>query len=898
MSAERWQRIERVLDAALTREPTEWGSLLDEECSGDPDLRREVEELLGRLDTARGFLESPPAAAVSAIIAEAREVAAGDPPAMVGRRIGPYGIVREIGRGGMSRVYLAERADGQFEQQVALKLLRPGFDSDIDQERFRAERQILASLNHPNIARLLDGGVTDDGRPYLAMELVTGEPIDRYCEARGLGVHERLSLFATVSDATQFAHRNLVVHRDLKPSNILVTDDGVVKLLDFGIAKLLAPDESPQAPPTTRPGHRWMTPEYAAPEQVRGDAVTTSTDVYQLGVVLYELLSNHLPFAKPGRTLYELETAILQKEPDPPSAAAIRAGGQRPPWATALRGDLDAIVLKALRKEPERRYASAAALAEDLQRYREGRPVHARPDSGPYRVRKFVQRNRTAVAAGAITVAALIAATAFSVTQMREAQRQRDVALDEAKRQLAMTEIQAVLASDTRGPGGRTRSLLERIELAERTLVRRFRSEPWLVSELLTDLSGRLFDIGDRQNEQAILERASRVARDADLPVQLALAECSMAHSLAWEDKFDSARTRLAIGRAALARAPSASAEVHGMCFRAEGQLYLTWRPDSAIAPLTRALALADSSTLISRLSLLNDLAQSLRGIGRTREAAAHQLRVVTEFDSAGYIDTNILTSGLAFLSSSLWELGELAAVDSILASVVGRQEASLGVGGASAEVAFLYGAGKLRLGQLDSADAWIGRAMADTTPHPGAIPVWAPPAVTQLRLEQGRLAEARAALPAIPNNTRGLRITAPLLAARLRYEAGDRRGAMATLDSVLTALGSGDQRPHPNITFAYATAADWRLASGDARGADSLARRASETAAIDSVAAARSAHVGRAELVRARARAALGDRAGATASAQRALTALGHGFGPHSARSREARTLLDSLRN
>ena len=421
MDVNRMRQVDAVLDVVLTSEPAQWPALLDEQCSGDVELRREVEALLARLDTASRFLESPPGAIAAALIAEEREAderLAAD--TYTGRRIGAYRIDRELGRGGMSRVFLAERADGEFEQHVALKLLRPGLDSDLDLARLRAERQILASLNHPNIARLLDGGVTDDGLPYLVMEYIDGQPLDRYCAEHGLSVRQRLELFRSVVEATEYAHRNLVVHRDLKPSNILVAEDGTVKLLDFGLAKLMQSDA--RAPmPTTRVGHGWMTPEYAAPEQVRGGAINTVTDVYQLGVVLYELLAGRLPFGQ-HTTYFDLQTAILGEDPALPSAAVLRArngtspnGSDAPNDAAraasrALHGDLDAIVMKALNKEPDRRYASAAAFREDVDRYLAGRIVLARPDSAGYRLRKFVRRHRGGVAVAAAVIAGVVVA--------------------------------------------------------------------------------------------------------------------------------------------------------------------------------------------------------------------------------------------------------------------------------------------------------------------------------------------------------------------------------------------------------------------------------------------------------------------------------------------------------
>jgi tetratricopeptide (TPR) repeat protein/predicted Ser/Thr protein kinase len=379
----RWREVERVLDRALDADPPRWPAILDDECRADPALRREVEALLARYTSALQFLESPPAAAAAALVREAQRTTF----SRTLERVGVYRIVREIGRGGMSLVFLAERDVGPVALQVALKVLRPGNDSEVDERRLRRERQILASLSHPNIARLLDGGVTDDGLPYIVMELVNGEPIDQYCAAHALSLEQRLRMFVTVADATQYAHRNLVVHRDLKPTNILVTGDGRVKLLDFGLAKLVEPAPDGMPPLTTQ---RWMTPEYAAPEQIQGRGTTTLTDVYQLGVVLYELLTGKLPFGTRQHSAHTLERAVLEQEPALPSLAASRP---------ELRGDLDAIALKALRKEPEQRYASAQELADDVRRHLSGHMVLARKQTALYRARRFVSRHRLAAAA-------------------------------------------------------------------------------------------------------------------------------------------------------------------------------------------------------------------------------------------------------------------------------------------------------------------------------------------------------------------------------------------------------------------------------------------------------------------------------------------------------------------
>lgn len=310
MTPERWQQIKGILDLAIALKGPDRAAYLEQACASDEELRREVESLLASNESAGSqFLEAP-----------AVDLTQGMPPSpRIGRRIGVYQIEEELGHGGMGEVYRAVRADGQYEKQVAIKLVRGGYDSKFILERFRQERQILAGLDHPNIAQLLDGGTTEDGIPYLVMELVEGTPIDEYCQEHDLSITERLQLFRQVCGAVQYAHQRLVVHRDLKPGNILVTKDGVPKLLDFGIAKILGEGAGTETT-MTRP----MTPEYASPEQIRGGPITTATDVYSLGVVLYQLLTGRSPYRLATRTPHQLAQAITDTEPERPSAAVMR----------------------------------------------------------------------------------------------------------------------------------------------------------------------------------------------------------------------------------------------------------------------------------------------------------------------------------------------------------------------------------------------------------------------------------------------------------------------------------------------------------------------------------------------------------------------------------------------
>ncbi len=439
MTPESWQQIKRIFDEAVELAPSEQGVFLDAACGSDASLRREVERMLAA-DPADDLEES------AFSLFDRAEGAA-----FRGRRIGHYRILEEVGRGGMGAVFAAVRDDGEFEQKVALKVIKSGLSTATIVRRFRHERQILASLEHPHIARLLDGGMSDDGVPFYVMEYIEGEPIEEFCRARHLGLRERLELFRQVCAAVSYAHRRLIVHRDLKPSNILVTGEGRAKLLDFGIAKVLSQGDGGAQGTATQLG--LMTPDYASPEQFRGEPVATSTDVYSLGVVLYELLTGALPYDLAGLRLDQMLKVVCETEPTRPSQAAAgreqRETGlhTRPMTAAtdgdaeplqevisqpavrnpqALRGDLDNIVLKALRKEPERRYESVEQFAEDIRRHLAELPVSARPDTFAYRASKFVRRNRVAVVAASLVFLALIAGILGTAYQARVARRERE----------------------------------------------------------------------------------------------------------------------------------------------------------------------------------------------------------------------------------------------------------------------------------------------------------------------------------------------------------------------------------------------------------------------------------------------------------------------------------------
>ncbi len=425
MTPERWEQVKQILDSALVLEPADRSNYLRNICGADSDLREEVESLLvSHSQAGTQFMKKP---AVNLV---------GQFSTRVDTRLGPYRIIREIGHGGMGDVYRAIRDDGQYTKEVAIKVMRGGFETEFLRQRFLNERQILADLDHPNVARFLDGGTTEEGIPYLVMEFVEGIPIDQYCDAHRLTIAERLRLFREVCSAVQYAHQRLVIHRDIKPSNILVTEKGRPKLLDFGIAKILHPSRSAEAT-VAHP----LTPEYASPEQVRGEPVTTAADVYSLGVLLYRLLTGRSPYPGGPKSPHQLGLAICHLEPEQPSAAILKSvkicqNGERnsiltpedvsqardntvPKLRRRLTGDVDNIVLKALRKDPQRRYASVEQFSEDIQRHLGGLPIAAQKDSFRYRAGKFVGRHRIAVGGSALVALIMVAGVVGIIWEAR-----------------------------------------------------------------------------------------------------------------------------------------------------------------------------------------------------------------------------------------------------------------------------------------------------------------------------------------------------------------------------------------------------------------------------------------------------------------------------------------------
>lgn len=654
MDSTRWAQIKQLFDRAYALAPAERTIFLAQACADDATLKFDVESIIAAAEAAPPDFELP-AAEHSA----AGEAADADEP--VPPRIGAYRIIRPIGAGGMGTVHLAERADGQFTQQVAIKLIRRRLATPAAVRRFSAERQTLANLNHPHIARLYDGGLTADGIPYFVMEYVDGVPIDAYCDARRLAIPERLRLFRTVCAAVQSAHQKLVVHRDLKPANILVTSDGSPKLVDFGIAKVLDPAASPRPPgPATQTVERLLTPAYASPEQIRGEPISTASDVYTLGIILYELLTGRRPYRVTGGSAYQVARCICEEEPPRPSSVIRRtdraADAHDPPTTTVsaargltpqklrrrLAGDLDAIVLTAIAKDPARRYPSVEQLAEDVRRYLVGLPLHARRSSFAHHALRFLRRNAVAVGAALAVAASLVGGMLATTRAARIASEQRDVAVLAEQRAYAEAEnarvearkservtqfIQRMLASADPASGRRDITVRQVIDQAAARLSVEFADDPEVASAVHDTIGHTYHGLGQydlaEQHLRASLAIQQQIHRGDHADVAARLA--SLAHALYSQRRFEpgreAAEQALAMHRRLYGHHhPDVARDLNdlGVLHRASGDLPAAEALLSQAVELRRRLF---GPAHVDVAASLNNLANVYRDQGRLDEA-------------------------------------------------------------------------------------------------------------------------------------------------------------------------------------------------------------------------------------------------------------------------------------
>jgi eukaryotic-like serine/threonine-protein kinase len=588
LTAERMSRLGRLLDEVLVLESSQRAAWLDTLGGEDAELRPVVAELLSQAASleAADFLGTLPKLTLTGLLAEPSRT----PSYSSGDAVGPYWLERELGRGGMGTVWLAERLDKTLKRKVALKLPHQGVDRDHLVQRLARERDILSSLEHPNIARLYDAGVAEDGQPFLALEYVEGLPIDRFAKEHRLDLRQRLDLFLQVARAVAYAHTRLVLHRDLKPSNILVTHDGQVRLLDFGVAKLLQ-DGAANETELTQAGGRALTPDYASPEQIGGQSLTTASDIYSLGVVFYELVCERRPYKLSRSSMGALEEAILAADPVRPSRAAP------PGRARALAGDLDTIILKMLEKAPGARYPTVDATIDDVERHLGGQPVLARPGSAWYRTRKFIQRHRVLVASGTAVVMAIVLGAAGALWEARVARLEAERA--EANAQEARFEARVARAnheflSQVFGDvmrGGETSAMRARLDRAREVLQRRYADEPIIYALLLLQLAGRYDEAGLDDREQEVMKEFAAIAEKTGDPSLVATNECIEAFDALQANNIEKARPHVVRGLMFMNRPSRPSTDASFECLRADAMLAMkTGDPVRAVAQMQELL--------------------------------------------------------------------------------------------------------------------------------------------------------------------------------------------------------------------------------------------------------------------------------------------------------------------
>ncbi len=654
--SERWQRVQELFEGALDLPPEEREAYLRAEAGDDAELLAEVMSLLAAdgapvVDRLKGLVRD-----AASDLAEATAFS------WIGRTVGRYRLLEEIARGGMGTVYLAERADAAYEARVAIKFVRASVAAPEVLRRFLAERQILADLRHPNIARLLDGGAADDGTPYLVMEYIDGEPIDDYADRHGLGVRERLLLFRKACDAVQHAHRRLVVHRDIKPSNILVSEDGTPKLLDFGVAKLLEPSGKEREGPTqTAMAGGLLTPAYASPEQVRGEPITTVADVYALGILLYKLLTGVLPYGASTRRGTELARAILEEPPQPPSRAQarrVRADGSTEP----LDRDLDAILLTALEKEPSRRYPSVERLSDDIGRYLDRQPVLARPATRAYRLRKFVSRHRGAVLAGVGIVLVVVGLSAFYTARLA---RERDLARQETRKSEQVTAFLERLfsVSDPSEARGTTITAREVLDSAVQRVPTELADEPEVQAALLYTLGNVYTSLGLNRDARPILERglALRLRSGGDEPPSSAEFLWRLGSVATDLGQFDSAAVLIRSAIAGLDADPSRAAGAVAARVNLVAALRRSGRlneADSVVLDAVDRARRSGSDTLLAsaldaRVSVLLNRREAVEAEPLAREAWERNVNAKGEDDPVTITSLNNLGQAL-YLQSKL----------------------------------------------------------------------------------------------------------------------------------------------------------------------------------------------------------------------------------------------------
>lgn len=878
-----WAEVSPFLDEALELDQTQresWLAALEE---SQPPLAAELRELLAlhAANSASGFMERSP------LIAD---------ESLSGALIGSYTLERLLGRGGMGSVWLGRRSDGKFEGQAAVKLLeRRGLGRDAATQ-IKHEASLLARLTHPHIARLFDVGVRENGQPYLILEYVEGEPIDRYCASRRLPLTARLHLFLTVLEAVAHAHAQLMVHRDLKPSNVLVTGDGVVKLLDFGVAALQADQPHSAAAPSDPDSPRALTPGYAAPEQLRGEPVAAAADVFALGVPLHVLITGAHPFAAKGLTYTQLVRATLTEDLNPASERLGNSTERR-----RVRGDLDAIIGHALSRDPAQRYATAAEFAADVHRFLGNFPVHARPASRTYVARKFAQRHWGGVLSLLLTLLILIGATIVTTLQTLEARHQRDRALEEAKRANAQADLTQYILDDKLSKLS-PEAEGQRLDRARQFLGARFRSDPLLAARLLMDVSGRYIDIGDYRTATNVAVEAETIGHRFDDPDILGQLACIRAEDLAISRDFDAARVQLATGLAQMHRLHPVPPILEAECATAEAFVVQAHGDFArAVEHLRTAVADMDRAGMHGAahyLATSNDLMRALAMAGRYSEAWEVGSRNVALVSEMGRADTNAYIVYVNNACAALRNGGQPRRAAAYIDAATENVRHGAGYSSMQASTEGCWALSQLEMGRPDEAEPALLEA-ADRAEKAGISYQAAllKAASVNAALARGDVATAEqrwtALLPDMKRrlaaNEQGIEVVRLLLVnARLSLARQRTHEASSSLALAAKLIASRRQPTNPDARELEALQSSVLLAERRYAEAAEDAEAATELARLSAIDPKSSAWIGEALMLRARAEGTTSPNTAGT-TAQEALRNLTENLDPSDPRVAEA---------
>jgi len=915
-----WETISALLGELLDLEDAQRTARLSQLRREDPALADKVAELLAHHQAAQleQFLDG--AVVDHSGLAD-----------LAGRAFGGYTLVRSLGQGGMGSVWLARRSDGRYEGYAAVKLLNLGSLGRDGAERLRHEANALAKLSHPNITHIIDAGVMG-GQPYLVLEYVDGDPIDQWCDIHRLGVEARLRLFLQVLAAVSHAHGRLILHRDLKPSNILVTRDGTAKLLDFGIAKLLEGDGQTSAPgELTRMGGAAMTPEYAAPEQLLHAEVTTATDVYALGVLLYVLLVGKHPTASPTGTPIDRMQALVETEPERPSDAATGGyaevaklrGTSAQQLSRVLRGDLDNIVAKALKKEPGERYATADAFAADLQHHLNHEPVSARADSRMYRMGKFVRRHRVGVAAVSLIALLLVAGISGTTWQAIEAQRQRaqataqaqesarqrDAARFQAQRAEASSEFMSLMLEEV-GPGGQPLTPAELVDRGVQLLDRRYGEDPPFAARMLLQMSRRYMDLGNTEKQTEVLARALTIAQSHDDPDLLADVECTIVRTEIDKGRYEAAEPHMQNARAALARATRPDLITQVDCLRAEAELAdARHDTDGAIQYLRNAqglLEVSDETRGLAYHAVLTDLGGIFFRTSRFRETLELNERTAQALDRNGRGGTVGRVTVAMNRASVLLRLGEVVQAEQASLDALQRSQRLNEDKPLMPAYVVSYCIILNRLNRTGESIPRLRQASRDLQAAGNTI--WVLSAnyhLARALMLAGNhdeslelLDEVRRAWMQNPTANKDRLADLARTLAEIDLARGRLQEAREQIDSSLQQFGYPDAKPALNLTAGLATAA--RIYSGLGQHAEAEAFAAAALRISEGIARTprQSADVGDALLALAATHSAQAKRTEARTEAGRAVEALTYGVGRDHPATQEAIALEAALKD